>query len=523
MAPQFDQLATNQGRIQNLAPAVAPPVADIPGWFKATEYIPSATQFMGFTAWRGTNTILGGPWSRKKPFPMPIKTGDSVRARMRDAWTNTKSGGWARRGRFRYSPRSAIRFSHWERFDPNLGEVRWGGSGSAAHKTRVGVNKSMFQAGRMMNWAAVKFGENFGGKMPMYQGIARGAPLISGGFLPATMSGALIKRGAFTPSMASNVAQFIGVQNPAMYNRLGGGTWTTTRGGEPFFAKTIAGRVGESTWAGATLHEMGGLKTSQVLAMSGQGAWNQMAGGAIAASRGLIANDVAYAATGSIGRGFLGTVAGRGALWQMEGLAYGGFTAGERMGFRGFMSGMRAAYSAPVEAVERAGAKYAARAGVDATGKALADAAINRAGTAAAKVAGKEIAEGVGAKAIQWAGTKLAAKFALRAGVTGASGPAAPFVGAAMAAWTAYDLAKMGGTLVTEGTKMMVQTAQDGIRSLQGGINKAPMSGYNGWGYVDTAAAATSRARGVQAIQNSRLNARSVLGAEAPLMSQYFG
>jgi hypothetical protein len=44
-----------------------------------------------------------------------------------------------------------------------------------------------------------------------------------------------------------------------------------------------------------------------------------------------------------------------------------------------------------------------------------------------------------------------------------------------------------------------------------------------GMGYNDTEAAATSRARGVMAIQNSRLNARSMLGSEAGMMAAHFG
>ena len=78
-----------------------------------------------------------------------------------------------------------------------------------------------------------------------------------------------------------------------------------------------------------------------------------------------------------------------------------------------------------------------------------------------------------------------------------------------------YDLGKMAGEVVKSG----INLARDANKSLQGSINK-PMFGM---GYRDTEAAATSRARGVMAIQNSRLNARSVLGSEAAMMASHFG
>lgn len=79
----------------------------------------------------------------------------------------------------------------------------------------------------------------------------------------------------------------------------------------------------------------------------------------------------------------------------------------------------------------------------------------------------------------------------------------------------AYDLGKMAGEVVKSG----INLAKDAATSLQGSINK-PMFGM---GYKDTESAATSRARGVMAIQNSRLNARSVLGSEAGMMAARFG
>ena len=101
--------------------------------------------------------------------------------------------------------------------------------------------------------------------------------------------------------------------------------------------------------------------------------------------------------------------------------------------------------------------------------------------------------------------------------VAGAFGGAAlnvanPIMTAAMV----YDLSKMAATAIIGGS---ARFAKDAIKSAQGQINKPAF----GMGYVDNEVAATSRARGVMAIQNSRLNARSSLGSEASMMAARFG
>ena len=78
-----------------------------------------------------------------------------------------------------------------------------------------------------------------------------------------------------------------------------------------------------------------------------------------------------------------------------------------------------------------------------------------------------------------------------------------------------YDLGKMAGEVVKSG----INLAKDSAKSIQGDINK-PLFGM---GYKDTEAAATSRSRGVMAIQNSRLNARSMLGSEGAMMAAHYG
>lgn len=112
------------------------------------------------------------------------------------------------------------------------------------------------------------------------------------------------------------------------------------------------------------------------------------------------------------------------------------------------------------------------------------------------------------------AGKGLMGKAAAAAGVN-----AIPVVGqvasAVMTAMLVHDIAKMGIAAMEGG----VDTAKDAFRSFQGSINKPVM----GMGFKDNSVAQTSRQRGVMAISNSRLNARSVLGAEGSAMHARFG
>lgn len=114
--------------------------------------------------------------------------------------------------------------------------------------------------------------------------------------------------------------------------------------------------------------------------------------------------------------------------------------------------------------------------------------------TRAAGASGRGVAAVMGARGVQ-----AAAKFA---------GP----VGWVM---LAYDAGRLAGRGMSAG----INLAKDAMKSFQGSIYKPAF----GMGYVDNEIAATSRARGVMAIQNSRLNARSVLGSEGAMMAAHFG
>lgn len=135
---------------------------------------------------------------------------------------------------------------------------------------------------------------------------------------------------------------------------------------------------------------------------------------------------------------------------------------------------------------------------------------------AAAKMADEALEKGVfktlkGGGVLKTATTKAGAK------VLGAraAAMAVPGLNVVATAMFAYDLAQMGGEIIKSG----INLAKDAHKSLQGSIAKPTF----GMGYKDTEAAATSRSRGVMAIQNSRLNMRSLLGSEASMLAAHYG
>ena len=135
----------------------------------------------------------------------------------------------------------------------------------------------------------------------------------------------------------------------------------------------------------------------------------------------------------------------------------------------------------------------------------------------AGEVAAKQILKEGAFKTLGTKGTMSALGTKAGATVLGARGLAFAVPGLNMLATASlvYDLGKMGGEAIKSGINLI----RDAEKSLQGSFSK-PMFGM---GYRDTEAAATSRARGVMAIQNSRLNARSALGSEAAMMAAHFG
>jgi hypothetical protein len=99
------------------------------------------------------------------------------------------------------------------------------------------------------------------------------------------------------------------------------------------------------------------------------------------------------------------------------------------------------------------------------------------------------------------------------------AGTFGPMAGKALGAFgtasMVYDIGKGVGKMMMGG----VNFGKDALKSMQGSMNK-PLFGA---GFKDNEVAATSRSRGVMAIQNSRLNARSSLGSEGAMMAAHFG
>lgn len=185
--------------------------------------------------------------------------------------------------------------------------------------------------------------------------------------------------------------------------------------------------------------------------------------------------------------------------------------AGQQAGAKSYMAGSKAA----TRLMEGAGVE---RVAATATSKGFFQ---------ASTAMGPQVLEKFGIKAGEKVGIKTAGKVALQKGglkIGARLGAAAavnaiPVAGQIASAVLLADLAMDVGKLGVEVFKSGVDFAKDAAISYRGSINKGVM----GMGYRDNTVAATSRARGVQAIQNSRLNARSVLGSEAGAMAAHFG
>lgn len=176
----------------------------------------------------------------------------------------------------------------------------------------------------------------------------------------------------------------------------------------------------------------------------------------------------------------------------------GGRATGRVGGFMARSLGKDASLGIAASGGSRTGAKVAARW--------MGELGLRNAGSVTNKAIMQAAMKKGGAKAIGKGATLAGARLA---------GMAIPGVNVAMTAWMAYDLAKLGTQLAGKA----VETAGQSYTSFRGDIDTRVM----GQTFKDSEAALTSRARGVQAIQNSRMNARSALGAEAGGMAAHFG
>jgi hypothetical protein len=137
----------------------------------------------------------------------------------------------------------------------------------------------------------------------------------------------------------------------------------------------------------------------------------------------------------------------------------------------------------------------------------------HRMGLMATEVIEKGIIKSLGARGAMQAVKSGGARVGMA--VAGEAALAAiPGLNLIFAADMAYQLAKLGGLAV----KGAINFGKAGVTSMQGNISGGLFGTYK-----DDEVRATSRARGVAAIQNSRLNARSLLGSEGAMMAAHFG
>lgn len=139
----------------------------------------------------------------------------------------------------------------------------------------------------------------------------------------------------------------------------------------------------------------------------------------------------------------------------------------------------------------------------------------NRASLMALEAVDKGIIKTLGIKGTSKAISMGGSRVALGAAAEIAK-KAVPGLNLLFAADMAYQLSKLAGKGIAAG----INFGKDGMKSMQGNMYNGIL---NAGSYKDDEVRATSRARGVAAIQNSRLNARSLLGSEGAMMAAHFG
>ena len=362
------------------------------------------------------------------------------------------------------SPRSFFRFSNLDVFHPTEGKgivQDWFGSGYSPFSLSSVVNKQASRIGKLANAAAEA--SDAGKALSKREAFGKAVADRFGGHL-AKVDGKFAAQQEVLPvGMISHITAFGRLAN------MGGG------------------QIGEH------------VATSLNTAMARAGA-SPIATGSMYGREASMAY-AAGATQTSIGSRIMGRMAG--SRFGAEAANYGGTAAyQEAVG----NSARNLAYGG-MERLEGASMKEVFAGAKKAFGRE----AVEKAGTAAAKEGAEKAAVELGAK--------TGVKFLGEAGLAAAGALAGP-VGWAMDAWMIYDLAKTAATLTNDLViKPGVAFAEEGFRSFKGQTGKAPF----GAGFKDNSVAMTSRSRGVAAIQNSRLNARSLLGSEAASMHQHFG
>lgn len=268
---------------------------------------------------------------------------------------------------------------------------------------------------------------------------------------------------------------------------------------------TIGGAKGsiQNVWARGTLSHMGAASRLNMMG-------DATIGRGMAGNMNNVLAKVSGIEGSVLGTGpMAGTMTGRQASMEYMAHAGKGSVSGKVMGYasgarHGVEAASRPGGTAIFNKAAQRGARHIALGG--------AESAAMKPGIRAARVGLKYAAK----SGVKFGGAKFAAGMGARLAV--GSVPVAGQI--ALAAWTAYDIATEGPKLVNDLiVKPLAQLYVDKGKSKRGNIRDGPLNP----GFKDNAVIATARQRGVMAISNSRLNARSVLGSEAVGVAGHFG
>jgi hypothetical protein len=293
--------------------------------------------------------------------------------------------------------------------------------------------------------------------------------------------------GMFSPTVTHATTQSVSTVQQIQRGKL---TGATVKGGRPVVAKGQTITLNGKKYVGGTSSRF--LPSTMNVAVPGTFTEASM----VTARQTMV---------GSTAPGMFGQVGVRGNLMASSIAGIGTQTLAGY--FRGAMGYGRGIGYTGLEGAAKSGAKMAEKE----FAKAFLKSGLGGTQAARAAILPGQLYKSVGIKGMSQIATSGGAKVLAARGI----GLAIPGLQVLAAASFAYDLGKMGGEIVKSG----INLARDAAKSIQGSIYK-PLFGM---GYVDTEAAATSRSRGVMAIQNSRLNARSMLGSEAGMMAARYG
>jgi len=467
---------------------------DVPLGFRMMEHLPGLSTTIAFGSMRGSNTMMYGGFMDDLGDPQKVlsarrqkrlakrasKHRIMVGGHMSDAMDSHFMGSSSRQTSARAAGKTPfLRSSRVNNITANPRAFFRGHSQTIFAGEKAGAY-SMFGGYKLLN---SKHGQRLAGKIlgnnPLVEGEKAFGPGLLSGISAGVTTDALERRALKGSSRAAAKLGKIDTATSSLL-RINSPAGLTVSGGQ--FGRIIPKSMGMGIVAPA------GQTAAQTAV--GLGGYNAATGaGALGVRGNLQASALAGAATG-----------------YLAGYSRGALGFGGQPGLVG-----RAAQGA--KAAEDAFAKAVQSFGDDgiklASGQVLKGA--DEAVSFLRSTGGEKFFSQVGARtALKLGGKGAAGMMAMRGAAL-----AMPGLQVVAAASLAYDLARLGGELVKSG----INFTRDANKSLQGSIAKPTF----GMGFRDTEAAATSRARGVQAIQNSRLNARSMLGTEGAMMAAHYG